>query len=72
MSLPVATVITGCDSVERVEQASRVAAGFRPMAEREVSDLLARTEPRAQGGASERYKTTTEYDGTTQNPEWMG
>jgi aryl-alcohol dehydrogenase-like predicted oxidoreductase len=72
MSLPVATVITGCDSVERVEQALRISTAFRPMAEREVSDLLARTEPRAQGGASERYKTTTEYDGTTQNPEWMG
>jgi predicted aldo/keto reductase-like oxidoreductase len=72
MSLPVATVVTGCDSVERVEQALRVAAGFRPMAEADVSALLARTEPRARDGVSERYKTTTEYDGTTQNPEWMG
>lgn len=72
MSLPTSVVLTGCDSVERVEQALRVAAGFRPMSEGEVDGLLARTAPRAQGGASERYKTTTEYDGTTQNPEWMG
>jgi hypothetical protein len=42
------------------------------MSEGEVSALLARTEERARDGASERYKTTTEYDGTTQNPEWLG
>jgi hypothetical protein len=42
------------------------------MAETEITGLLARTEERARGGASERYKTTTEYDGTTQNPEWLG
>jgi aryl-alcohol dehydrogenase-like predicted oxidoreductase len=72
MSLPVATVITGCDSVERVEQALRVASGFQPMAEGEVTALLARTAPRAEGGASERYKTTHDYDGTFQNPQWLG
>ncbi len=72
MSLPVSTVITGCDSAERVEQALRVAKGFQPLAEREVAELLARTADRARGGVSERYKTTTEYDGTTQNPDWLG
>jgi aryl-alcohol dehydrogenase-like predicted oxidoreductase len=72
MSLPVATVITGCDSVERVEQAARVAAGFRPMTEQEVGELLARTEERARDGAIERYKVATDHDGTTQNPEWLG
>jgi predicted aldo/keto reductase-like oxidoreductase len=72
MSLPTSVVITGCDSVERVQQALRVASGFRPMAERDVNALLARTSSRAQGGVSEKYKTTTDYDGTTQNPEWMG
>lgn len=72
MSLPTSVVLTGCDSPERVQQALRIAAGFRPLAEAEVNALLARTAPRAQGGASERYKTTTEYDGTTQNPDWMG
>jgi aryl-alcohol dehydrogenase-like predicted oxidoreductase len=72
MSLPVATVITGCDSVERVEQAARVARGFRPMAEAEVSALLARTEERARNGAIERYKVAEDHDGTTQNPVWLG
>jgi aryl-alcohol dehydrogenase-like predicted oxidoreductase len=72
MSLPVATVITGCDSVGRVEQAARVARGFQPMTEAEVGALLARTEERARDGAIERYKVAEDYDGTTQNPEWLG
>jgi aryl-alcohol dehydrogenase-like predicted oxidoreductase len=72
MSLPASVVITGCETQDRVRQALRVAAGFRPMAEGDVNALLARTAPRAQAGASERYKTTTDYDGTTQNPEWLG
>jgi aryl-alcohol dehydrogenase-like predicted oxidoreductase len=72
MSLPVSTVITGCDSVERVEQAARVARGFKPMTEAEVGELLAKTEERARDGAIERYKVATDHDGTTQNPEWLG
>jgi aryl-alcohol dehydrogenase-like predicted oxidoreductase len=72
MSLPVATVITGCDALERVEQALRVARGLRPLAEDDVSALLARTAPAAQGGADERYKTTDGYDATTHNPSWLG
>jgi predicted aldo/keto reductase-like oxidoreductase len=72
MSLPVSVVVTGCDSVERVEQALRVARGFQPFAEDRVDALLARTAPAAAGGANELYKTTEQYDGTTQNPHWLG
>jgi aryl-alcohol dehydrogenase-like predicted oxidoreductase len=72
MSLPTSVVVTGCDSLERVAQAVRLASGFTPLSEQAVGALLARTAPRAEGGASELYKTTTQYDGTTQNPEWLG
>ncbi len=72
MSLPASVVVTGCDSVERVEQALRVARAFRPLTEDSVEALLARTAPAASGGANELYKTTEEYDGTTQNPHWLG
>ncbi len=72
MSLPTSVVVTGCDSVERVEQALRVARGFQPFAEDRVDALLARTAPAAEGGANELYKTTEQYDGTTQNPQWLG
>jgi hypothetical protein len=72
MSLPTSVVVTGCESEDRVRQAIRIATGFRPMAEQDVTALLARTGARAGEGASERYKTTTDYDGTTQNPQWLG
>ncbi len=71
MSLPTSVVVTGCDSVERVEQALRVARAFRVAGEPEVKALLARTAAAARGGANELYKTTQEYDGTAQNPEWL-
>jgi aryl-alcohol dehydrogenase-like predicted oxidoreductase len=72
MSLPVSVTITGCESVERVEQALAIARGLQPLAEAEVTALLDRTRPSGETGADERYKTTERYDGTTQNPEWLG
>lgn len=72
MSLPVSVVVTGCESVERLEQALGVARSFGPLAPREVDALLARTAAAARGGAHEPYKTTQEYDGTAQHPEWLG
>jgi aryl-alcohol dehydrogenase-like predicted oxidoreductase len=71
MSLPTSVVITGCDGVDRVGQALRVGRSFSVMSEAEVNALLARTAPRGETGADELYKTTEQYDGTTQNPDWM-
>jgi aryl-alcohol dehydrogenase-like predicted oxidoreductase len=72
MTLPVSVVVTGCESMERLEQALRVACGFAPMPAGEVDALLARTAGAARGGAHELYKTTEQYDGTTANPAWLG
>lgn len=72
MSLPVSVTVTGCDTLERVEQALRVARGFQPLAEAEVRALLDRTRPSGQTGGDERYKTTDDYDATTHNPDWLG
>jgi hypothetical protein len=71
MSLPTSVVVTGCDSVERVEQALRAGRTFRVPPEDEVNALLARTAPAARDGANELYKTTERYDGTAQNPDWL-
>jgi predicted aldo/keto reductase-like oxidoreductase len=72
MSLPASVVVTGCDSVERVEQALRVSRAFAPLTEERVDALLARTADAARGGSTELYKTSERYDGTTQNPSWLG
>ncbi len=72
MSLPVSVTITGCDSVEIVEQAIQVAQNFRPLDEKEIAALLARTAPSAAEGAFELYKTSHHFDSTHQNPQWLG
>jgi uncharacterized protein len=72
MSLPTGVVITGCDSVALVEQAVTAARTFKPMSETQVAALLAKTKQAAQNGEFEGYKTTTNFDGTAHNPQWLG
>ncbi len=71
MNLPVAVVITGCDSMAALEQALEAARSFRPLGPEQVSELLARTRAAAAGGRYEPYKTTLGYDSTTHHPEWL-
>ena len=72
MNLPVATVITGVDRPEILEQAIRAATTFVPLTQSQVAAMLAKTAELARDGATERYKTTTHFDGTTNNPQWLG
>ncbi|NOK17665.1 aldo/keto reductase [Corallococcus carmarthensis] len=72
LSLPVSVVITGIDSQERLQQALTAARTFKPLSEKEVQALLARTKDAARDGAFEKYKTSHHFDGTVQNPQWLG
>lgn len=72
LNLPVAVVITGMDSMERVDQAVEAAKSFRRMSQARVEALLRKTAAAAQKGEFERYKTSHTYDGTYQHPEWLG
>lgn len=72
MNLPVSVVITGCESMENLEQALTAARTFKPFGEAEVSALLARTANAASRGEYELFKTTSVYDGTAAHPEWLG
>ena len=65
-------VITGCDSMERLDQAVRVARSFEPMTAEEQRDVLDRVAADATSGRFERYKTTDAHDGTAAHPEWLG
>jgi aryl-alcohol dehydrogenase-like predicted oxidoreductase len=65
MSLPVATTISGMDSLAVLEQNLRVARGFQPMAAQEMQALRERTRALAADGRYELFKTTTKYDGKT-------
>jgi uncharacterized protein len=72
MNLPTSVVITGCDSVPVLEQALHAARTFRPLSPAEVEVLRQRTASAARDGKYELYKTTHHFDGTYQNPQWLG
>ena len=71
LNLPTSVVITGCESMDDLNQALEVARTFQPMDEKQVAALLAKTAVAAQNGRFEGYKTTTSFDGTFQNPQWL-
>jgi predicted aldo/keto reductase-like oxidoreductase len=72
LSLPTSVVINGCDSMERLEQAFHAIETFQPMTSAQVDALLAKTKAAAMTGKFEPFKTTQIFDGTAQNPKWMG
>jgi len=72
MSLPTSVVITGCESMSVLQQALDAARSFKQMSQEEVAQLLAKTAPSAVKGEYELYKTTHNFDGTFQNPQWLG
>lgn len=72
MNLPTSVVITGCDSMKILQQALDAARSFQPMTEEQVATLLAKTAKSAQSGEYELYKTSHHFDGTFQNPQWLG
>jgi uncharacterized protein len=72
MNLPTSVVITGCDSLKILQQALDAARSFRPMDKQEVAALLAKSAKAAQAGEFEKYKTSHHFDGTYQNPQWLG
>jgi aryl-alcohol dehydrogenase-like predicted oxidoreductase len=71
LTLPVACVITGMDSLPRVQQALTAARTFKPLDPQQIAALLARTKAAAQDGRYEQFKTTTQFDGTVKNPHWL-
>jgi uncharacterized protein len=72
MNLPTSVVITGCDSMEILQQALDAARSFQPMNSSQVAALLAKTAKAAEAGKFELYKTSHQFDGTYANPQWLG
>jgi len=72
LNLPTSVVITGCDSMEVLEQALEVARTFRPMSAAQVQAILAKTKAAAAHGEFELFKTTSIFDSTATNPDWLG
>ena len=63
MSLPVATTISGIDSMRVLTQNLKVASGFKPFTGDEMEALRRRLARVASDGRFELYKTTAQHDG---------
>jgi predicted aldo/keto reductase-like oxidoreductase len=72
LNLPTSVVITGIDSLEILDQACEAARTFRPMTGDEVQTLLGKTAKAASRGEFELFKTSSIFDATATNPEWLG
>ncbi len=63
MSLPVATTISGVDSMEVLDQNLRIAVDFKPLEAAEMQALRDQCRFLASDGRLELFKMTTKYDG---------
>ncbi|MEH1880021.1 aldo/keto reductase [Nostoc sp.] len=72
MNLPTSVVITGIDSIPILDQALEAVRTFQPMSQQQLTALLARTAEAAAQGQYELFKTTSHFDSTAKNPEWLG
>ncbi len=72
LSLPTSVVINGFDSMERLDQAFEALRTFGSFGEAERDAVLAKTKTAAERGEFEPFKTSSIFDGTAENPDWLG
>jgi hypothetical protein len=72
LNLPTSVVITGCESLERLDQAFEAVRTFQPLNRTAVEAMLRKTRSAAMTRQFEPFKTSAMFDGTARNPQWMG
>lgn len=72
LNLPTSVVIAGIDSMDILDQAFEAVRTFQPMNDEQVRILLAKTAASASSGEFEPFKTSSIFDSTAQNPDWLG
>jgi hypothetical protein len=72
LNLPTSVVITGCDSMEVLDQALEAVRTFRPLTVPQKEALLSKTRAAAARGEFEPFKTSSIFDSTATHPEWLG
>jgi predicted aldo/keto reductase-like oxidoreductase len=63
LSQPVASIVSGMDSMDVLKKNVATARAFKPMDAKEAEALLAKVKPQATDGRHERFKSTTDFDG---------
>lgn len=59
-------------AMERLDQAFAVIRNFKPLPPEKMAELENRARADALTGKFELFKTSTRFDGTIKNPQWMG
>jgi len=72
LSLPTSVVITGCDSLEVLDQALDAVRTFRSLTVPQREALLSKTRAAAAHGEFEPFKTSSIFDSTATHPDWLG
>ncbi len=72
LSQPVSVVITGMEKPEILTQALHAAKTFKPFTTEQTQAFLAKTQQAAMTGKFEPFKTSSIFDGTANNPKWLG
>jgi predicted aldo/keto reductase-like oxidoreductase len=63
LSQPIASLVSGIDSMEVLRQNLAIARAFRPLEGAELRQLLDKVRPQAGDGRHERFKSTQVFDG---------
>ena len=71
LSLPTSVVIAGIDKMEMLDQACEAASAPK-LTDEERDAILAKSAEAAKRGQFEPFKTSSIFDGTAQNTEWLG
>lgn len=72
MSEPVSVVICGIDSMKVFEQAFKAVETFPQLKKKDIAAITAKTKQAAMSGTFEPFKTSSIFDGTAKNPDWIG
>jgi len=71
MSLPTSVVITGCESLARLQQALDAAKSYSPLSNEQRKILLTQTARASEAGYHVPYRTGTTFDATSRSPHWL-
>ena len=72
LSQEVSVVITGIEKPEILDQALLAAKTFQPLTAEQSAAFLGKTRDAAMTGKFEPFKTSSIFDGTANNPKWLG
>jgi diketogulonate reductase-like aldo/keto reductase len=72
MSLPTTLQVLGIDTMAILQQSLEAVRTYQPLTPERRDAILGKSAQVASNGSTERYKVSHHFDGTIQNPQWLG